>query len=416
MKLTTHPLLRLQTRRFPQSRENQFGDVEPPPKSSPALRPALREKAVSPPYRVIIAGGITGGHLFPGIAIAEAFKTRDAQTSVLFVSVGNVLERSALSRSGFDSRWIRVEALKGRGLWKKLRSLLKLPSAIVQAIGILKHFQPDIVIGMGGYSSGPVVLAAWLTGIPIVLHEQNKIPGMTNRQLARFARRVYVSFDGTQLTTRPEKVRLTGNPIRNAFTSETEDADGLINGSAAENRFTVLVVGGSQGSHSINMAMIEALGKLKTPDRFYFIHQTGRADEGMVAGSYIRHGLKALVKPFFHRMAVLYRHADLVICRAGATTIAEVTAVGKPVLFIPYPYAADNHQTLNARAMADSGAADVLLEKRLSGQALANYIESLADEPERLERMAALSKAQGRPDAADRIVGDCYELLSEVTK
>jgi UDP-N-acetylglucosamine--N-acetylmuramyl-(pentapeptide) pyrophosphoryl-undecaprenol N-acetylglucosamine transferase len=280
----------------------------------------------SRPLRVVIAGGGTGGHLFPGLAIAQEFMTRNEHNSVLFVSTGNPLERSVLNETDFRLETITAEGIKGRGLWNQAKSALKIPRGIVESVRILKNYQPDLTVGLGSYSAGPVVVSAWLMRTKIVLHEQNILPGITNRILARFADRIYVS----------QKIRLTGNPVRKELLNHHNGNSNDV--TADSTSFCVLIIGGSQGAHRINMTVVDALSHL----------QTGAADEQTVSAAYQRLGIAARVQSFFRHMAPLYKQADLIICRAGATTVAEVTALGKAVVFIPFPFAADNHQALNA--------------------------------------------------------------------
>ncbi len=372
------------------------------------------KKEVVSPFNILIAGGGTGGHLFPGIAIAEALMERDQNNRLLFVNTGNRFERSVLQLKGFDLETITAEGIKGRGLWMKLKSASKLPKGIFESIRILKRFKPDLVIGMGGYSSGPVALAAWLMGIKIALHEQNLKPGITNRILFYLADRIYVSFFSTSKRLNTAKVIMTGNPVRRAILEASavpEKMDGHAV-STGRKTFTVLVLGGSQGAHSINMAVIDTLKHLNPESNYHFIHQTGSADETMVTDSYMRCGIPATVRAFFHDMADLYRKADLIICRAGATTVAEVTSIGKGVIFIPYPFAADNHQVMNAKELVDQAAAEMIQEKDLSGELLASRIETLASHPEQLKNMMEKSKLFGRPKAAEEIINDCYNLLT----
>jgi len=358
--------------------------------------------------RVVIAGGGTGGHLFPGLAIAQEFMMRNALNTVLFVSTGNPLERSVLKESDFRLETITVEGIKGRGLWNQARSALKIPRGIIESIRILKAYQPDLTVGLGSYSSGPVVVGAWLLRIRIVLQEQNILPGITNRILARFADRIYVSFDDTRARFDPKKIRLTGNPVRKELLEVQEGGKAV---EAGTQSFCLLIIGGSQGAHSINTTIVEALGYLTRKDNLYFIHQTGTADEKMVTEAYQRQGIAARVQAFFRQMAPLYKQADLIICRAGATTVAEVTAMGKAVIFIPFPFAADNHQALNADTLASRGAAEMILERDLKAGDLAQKIEYFASHPEALATMAARAGRLGHPEAARAIVDDCYSLL-----
>lgn len=374
---------------------------------------AGREKVVYPPIRVLFAGGGTGGHLFPAIAIAESFVYRNPETQILFVSTGNDFERSVLRKNGFTGRWIAAEGIKGRGILQKLKAVSKLPWGILASMRILKEFCPDLVIGVGSYSSGPVVLAAYLSRTPVVLHEQNTVPGITNRFLARFSKKFFISFAETRVPIDNARIRLTGNPVRRSLLADSLSLPKTEMPSAEKERFTVLILGGSQGAHSINMAVIEALGHLAGITDLRFIHQTGTTDEEMVRYAYMRHGCKAEVSAFFNNMGEPYRKADLVICRAGATTVAELTALGKCAVYIPYPFAADNHQAVNAEALKNAGAAEMILEAELDGVMLAKTIERFERDRQKLARMAERSKALGQPRAADAIVDECYQLFME---
>jgi len=357
------------------------------------------------PLRVLIAGGGTGGHLFPGIAVAQAFQERCPRTKVLFVSRGNDFERTALERAGFPLATIAVEGFKGRGLWNQLRVLAGLPRALAQSAGVLWRFRPHLVIGLGSYSAGPVALAARTARIPIALCEQNALPGITNRLLSRLAGRIFISFERTAGGFDPQKVVWTGNPLRREILAAGRSPK------PAAGPFTVLVLGGSQGAHRLNTAVIEALGHLRGLERFAFIHQTGAADEAMVAAAYGAAGATTCVQAFFHDMADRYRAADLVVCRAGASTVAEITAIGKAALYVPFPFAADDHQRLNAEQMVAAGAAESIAEARLTGELLAERILYYAARPELVGRMEAESARLGKPDAAARIVDECCRLV-----
>ena len=355
---------------------------------------------------IVIAGGGTGGHLFPGLAIAQEFMKRNPSNRVVFVSTGNTLERSILSKTDFKLETITAEGIKGRGLWNQIKSAVKIPRGIMEAIRILKNVSPDLTVGLGSYSAGPVVVGARLMGIKIVLHEQNILPGITNRILSRFADRIYVSFKDTESRFDPRKTRLTGNPVRNELLNNQPD-DHV----ADSKPFCVLIIGGSQGAHRINLTVMEALRHLTQKESLHFVHQTGTADEQMVKEAYQRLQIPAQVQAFFREMAPVYRQADLIICRAGATTVAEVTALGKAVIFIPFPFAADDHQRLNADTMARVGAAELILEKDLDAGVLAGKIEYNATHPEALQSMSTKAAQLGHPDAAKAIVDDCYRLL-----
>jgi UDP-N-acetylglucosamine--N-acetylmuramyl-(pentapeptide) pyrophosphoryl-undecaprenol N-acetylglucosamine transferase len=361
--------------------------------------------------KLVIAGGGTGGHLFPGIAIAQEFMSTDPQNTVLFVSTGNDFEKSVLSHAGFRLQAITAGGIKGLGRWRQIKSMIRIPKGIMGSMRILKNYKPDLVLGVGSYAAGPVVMAAWLMGKKIVLHEQNILPGITNRLLSRFADRIYVSFKDTGTKFDPKKVKVTGNPVRkDILVCLKEDPKGV---SGHVHPFTVVIIGGSQGAHGINMAVIDALKHLRGKDRYCFVHQTGSADEKDVKAAYKKHGFSSTVQSFFQDMGRLYQQADLIICRAGATTVAEVTALGKSVIFIPFPFAADNHQVLNARSLAQSGAAEMILQKDLSGTLLAQKIEYYASNSEALGQMASRARDFGRPHAARDIVEDIYALMSD---
>ncbi|MGA9536878.1 MAG: undecaprenyldiphospho-muramoylpentapeptide beta-N-acetylglucosaminyltransferase [Desulfobacterales bacterium] len=363
--------------------------------------------------RLLIAGGGTGGHLFPGIAIAREFMARNAQNVVLFVSTGNPFERKTLSRTGFALETVSVAGIKGHGIWQKLKSLALIPLGIVQSGGIIRNFKPDLVLGVGSYAAGPVVLTAWMTGIPVVLHEQNILPGITNRALARFARRIYVSFENTAGRFDTAKVRLTGNPVRREILQPPAAEDRKDEGRPEQAPvLNILVAGGSQGAHAINMAVVAALRLIRQKERLKVVHQTGTADEDHVREAYATQGINAVVSAFFDDMDSRYRQADLIICRAGATTVAEITAVGKAALFIPFPFAADDHQRLNAEALTAQGAAEMIEEKHLTAADLAERIDRFASDRTALDCMADQARKLGRPEAARLIVDDCYTFIT----
>lgn len=364
------------------------------------------------PVRIMIAGGGTGGHLFPGIAIADEFKRTDPDNRICFVGTGRPFEQTALKKAGYPHHRITAMGLKRVGLRKGLIALLKIPQGLLESIRVIRSYRPDLVIGVGGYSAGPVLMGAYLSGIPTVLHEQNSIPGITNQSLAPFVRRIYVSFPGTKFQSGNHKIRVTGNPVRKDFLSKSAP-------NLDPKNFTILIIGGSQGAHAINMTMIEAVpllaetGKQDLVNPFHIIHQTGEADLPAVRKAYGNGGISSDVSPFFHDMASWYIRADLIIARSGATTIAEVTAAGKPAIFIPFPFAADNHQVYNAKGLVDTKAAEMILQDRLTPERLFEKIIHLKNHPEALQRMAARSKSRGRPDAAQQIVWDCYRIIRQ---
>jgi UDP-N-acetylglucosamine--N-acetylmuramyl-(pentapeptide) pyrophosphoryl-undecaprenol N-acetylglucosamine transferase len=282
--------------------------------------------------------------------------------------------------------------------------LTRIPKGFLQALGIIWHFDPQIVVGVGGYASGPVVLAAKLLGKKAVIHEQNMIPGLTNKILARFADRICVSFPHTQRLFNSAKVVMTGNPVRSSVLATKEQ-------SRETETFRVLIVGGSQGANAINRRVVEALDYMKDPGKMAFIHQTGKKDAAWVRKAYQERGLKATVEAFIDDMAGAYRSANLVICRAGATTVAELTALGKPAVLIPYPFAANDHQERNARFVENSGGAEMVLEKDLDAKTLAFKLEAYAGNPKTLRDMSVRAAALGRPEAAQLVIQACRELL-----
>lgn len=368
-----------------------------------------RPNDVEPGFRLVIAGGGTGGHLFPGIALAQAFADRDARNRVLFINAGRSLEKRVLSRLGWPSRTIAIEGIKGRGRWRQLIAASKIPKAIWQSARILKQFKAHAVLGVGGYSAGPVVFAARRLGIATALHEQNQLPGATNRILGRMVDRVYLSFAQSRDCFAGAAIKVTGNPVRDEIVALAGDSRTV--DPTAGGRLDVLVIGGSQGARAINMAMTQALPRFNRQVRV--VHQTGEQDFDRVKQAYAAAGIAAVVQPFFNDMAARYRQADLIVCRAGATTVAEITVIGRAALFIPFPYAADDHQTRNAQALVDAGAAMMIAESDLSPEDLAAVIDGLAGDPKRLATMEANARALGRPNAAQEIVDDVYELIRE---
>ncbi len=356
--------------------------------------------------RMMIAGGGTGGHLFPGIAIAEEFLRRYPENRVLFVGTERGLEKKILSGLGFALRTLNVEGLKGRGPVRILASLLKIPGSLFASFRILRTFQPSIVVGVGGYASGPAVLAARLMGIPTAIAEQNAFPGLTNRILGRFVGRIFVTFAASASWFPADRTRVTGNPIRAAFLEDRQ------NNGERDPRFTLLIFGGSQGAHAINRAVMDALNFLQPlKDRIRFIHQTGEKDREAVARAYREREFTAEVCPFITEMAAAYRAADLLLCRAGATSIAEITGGGKAAILIPFPFAVNDHQTKNAKLLEQAGAAELIPEKELDGSRLGALIEKLYHQPEVIRKMEKAAAALGNIRAAAAIVDACLGLI-----
>jgi UDP-N-acetylglucosamine--N-acetylmuramyl-(pentapeptide) pyrophosphoryl-undecaprenol N-acetylglucosamine transferase len=370
-----------------------------------------REDSNLKKLRIVMAGGGTGGHLFPAIAIAESFLEKNPRNTVLFVSTGRAFEKTVLAGLGFRLECITAEGIKGKGIRHQLRALSRLPKGVMEALKILRKFDPDLVVGVGSYASGPLILAAWILRIPIVLHEQNIQPGITNRILFPLAARVHVSFPNTRFRTQSPKIRFSGNPIRkNIQECAVRSISPEPVAGTCRRPFTVGIIGGSQGAHAINLAVIQALPLLKKRG-CHFIHQTGQQDLQAVQDAYRDHGISSVVQPFFQDMTACYQQTDLMICRSGATTVAEITAIGKPAILIPFPYASDNHQELNARRLVQSQAAEMILESDLTGSALAERILALASNPAMLDQMGFRARQLGNPFAARTITDDCYALI-----
>jgi len=358
--------------------------------------------------RAVIAGGGTGGHLFPGIAIAEAFLKRDPANEVLFIGTERGIEKRVLSQIGYQLSTLNVEGIKGRGLKKAPGAFLKIPLSLGQSYRILHDFSPQVVIGVGGYASGPAVLMAFLMGIPTAIAEQNALPGLTNRILGRFVKRVFLSFPDKGHWFSSWKCLVTGNPVRSSF----RDAVRQQAEKKRTDRFTLLIFGGSQGAHVVNMAVLEALDDLQDiKDELMFIHQTGNNDYQQVLEAYGTHGLAADVRPFIMDMPAVYKQADLLICRAGATSLAEITATGKASILIPFARAVDDHQTRNAEVLVDAGAAKMIAEADLTGKTLADVIRQLYREPHLVSTMEQNAMKLGNWRAAEDIVDACIALL-----
>lgn len=358
-----------------------------------------------PSTHLLIAGGGTGGHLFPGVAVADEWCRRFGPGRVLFVGTGRPFERDVLDRAGYPHHSITASGVKGLGWRRKCKAMAAVPIGIMQSMEIIRRWQPGAVVAVGGYSSGPVALAAWLLRVPVVLHEQNTIAGITNRLLAPLARRVYVSFPRTRISAAPEKMRHTGNPVRRGFTpSQWQPFD-------PNQAFTVLVIGGSQGARGINQAVADMLRELPEPRMYRFIHQTGAADEERIRQAYDQAGVCGNVAAFFHDMPRFYKEADILVCRAGATTIAELTAVGCAAILVPFPWAADNHQVVNAAALVTAGAAEMIEERELDAKRLAGRLHMYRSQPEALMRLRTNAARLGRPAAASAIVDDMLSVI-----
>jgi UDP-N-acetylglucosamine--N-acetylmuramyl-(pentapeptide) pyrophosphoryl-undecaprenol N-acetylglucosamine transferase len=352
--------------------------------------------------RVVIAGGGTGGHLYPGIAVARELRRRAPRVAITFAGTARGIETSVVPREGFELDVLRSAGLKGMSAAALARGVALLPLSAGDAWRILSRRRPQIVIGVGGYSSGPVVLMAALRRIPTLLLEQNAVPGFTNRRLAPVVGAAAVTYEST-LAYFGRRGFVTGNPVRPEFFDPTD--------APAGGPPRILIFGGSQGAHAINMAMVAAAPRLAAhPGGLAITHQTGARDLDDVRNAYRAAGLEARVEPFLFAMDREMKAADLVVCRAGATTLAELTAAGRASVLVPLPTAADDHQRKNAEVLAAAGAALLVPQSTLAGDALTAAILDLADAPDRRAAMAEAARKLARPDAARAIVDRALEL------
>jgi len=358
--------------------------------------------------RLMLTGGGTGGHLFPAVATAQRLLARTPESRVLFVGTRRKLDKKHLERYGFSVSTVHSLGLKGKKIVPLLKALALLPVTFCEACYHILKFHPDVVCGVGGYVTGPVVAAAWLMRKPTVIHEQNSVPGLANRKLGRIVDRVCLSLPDNQSCFPADKTTLTGNPVR------TQILDAGIKPASSGRPVTMLVLGGSQGARAINEMIVdiftsgdEDLKEIK------IIHQTGSADEDMVKNAYMKSNVSADVSAFFDDMSAVYKRADFVVSRAGATTLAELAVLGKPAILIPYPYAADNHQEKNAQRFVDQGGARLFLQGQLSAEELGKEIRTISSDQQSLQSMSQNMSKLAMPDAADRIVDICLEMAEK---
>ncbi len=352
---------------------------------------------------VLIAAGGTGGHIYPGIAVAKEIAGRNSESNVLFVGTARGLETKIVPENGFELALINSAGLKNVGLLEKLKGLLILPKSFLEARALIKNFQPDVVVGAGGYVSGAVLLMASLMRVPTLVMDSNALPGFTNRRLAPFVTKAALTFEEA-VKFFGKKGVVTGNPVRREFFDIQPKERG--------EKINLLIFGGSQGARVINNTMIDALRYLQNyKNRLQITHQTGESDFEKMRELYDRSDFQnADVRLFISNMFYEFEKADLVICRAGATTCAELGAAGKASIMIPLPTAADDHQRRNAEAFQNAGAAEMLLQADLSGENLAKKIVELIESPEAIERMEEAAKKLGRKDAAEATVDLIEEL------
>lgn len=359
--------------------------------------------------KILFAGGGTGGHLYSGIAVAREAERLAPGTEIVFVGTEKGIEAKVLPKEGYRLVFMKVSGIKGRGLLGAITGALKVPGALASSLSMLRREKPGAVVGIGGYASGPTVMAAAVAGYPTAIVEQNVIPGFTNKLLARAVRRIYAPMDEAvaRFPAGRSKIKVTGNPIRRAVVDEALAKAAAPAAGAALN---LLVFGGSLGAKRINQAMVDALPLLReVRGGIHVVHQTGEKDFEATSAAYAKAGLSADVRPYLHDMGAQYAKADVVLCRAGASTISELLAIGKPAVLVPYPHAIYNHQELNARALEARGAARWIADADLTGERLAAAIASLANDPAARSSLSASARALGKPDAATEIA---TEILS----
>jgi UDP-N-acetylglucosamine--N-acetylmuramyl-(pentapeptide) pyrophosphoryl-undecaprenol N-acetylglucosamine transferase len=358
--------------------------------------------------RLLIAGGGTGGHLFPGVALAEELRAREPDAAVRFVGTARGIEARVLPELGWDLVLIEVSGLKTVGALGALRGLFRLPRALWQSRRVVVEFRPDVVVGVGGYASGPVVLMARLMGIRTGILEQNSIAGFTNKLLGKVVHAVFLHFAETRKFFRAGKILMTGNPIRRDIRLALEAGSPA---APARSGFRVFAFGGSQGAQALNEIVADAMAILARRGLAVdIVHQSGPQHLDKTQERYAAAGMKADVRAFIKDMAAEYGRADLVIARAGATTVAELGVVGRPAILVPYPFAADNHQEVNAREMAEAGAALMFKQSELTPEKLADVVADLASHPETLAKMGSAMKVLGKPRAAADILDWCANI------
>ena len=355
--------------------------------------------------RVIIAGGKTGGHLFPGIAVAQALKEKDPATKILFVGTNAPFETQTLTRYGFAHKSIISRPIKGKNIFAKAWSAGLVGISLLQALVIIIGFRANFILGVGGFSSFALVLAGRILFRETAIHEQNAFPGMTNRMLSKIARTRFISFQETKGMPENDTTFLVGNPVRRPLNTPPKDIktdDSVLNRINADD-FLILVTGGSQGAASINGAFTDAVAMMKDSSQLFIIHQTGKNAEADIQRFYDAGDIRHKAAAFFYDMPAIQDRADLVISRAGAGTVSELCIKGKPAILVPYPHAADDHQTANAQFIADQGACIMIADKDLTGQTLFKAIEDLQHNTKKRSEMADTMKTLAMPHGADLI-------------
>ena len=362
--------------------------------------------------KVLIAGGGTGGHIYPGIAVAEELKRLAPDTQILFVGGDRGLEGRVVPEAGFELATIPARGLPRRAWWKVPGALLQNTGAFMKAMGIVNSYKPDVVLGTGGYVSAPVVVAGWVAKKPVLLQEQNAVPGLTNRMLARIADEVHVAFTESRTWfARKDRLKLSGNPVRRMILSG-DRRQALARFGLNEQAATVFVFGGSRGARRINEATLDAMARLRGGLNAQFILQTGKEDFAWAKERAEKEQLPVTVVPYLTHIHEAYAAADLVVCRAGAMTLAEIAACGVPAILVPYPFAAYDHQVTNAQNLAERGGAVMILDSDLTGERLATEVQRLVKDRPTLIKMSSNARRFARPDAAERIARSLLDWAS----
>ena len=360
--------------------------------------------------RIVIAGGGTGGHVYPGIAVADALKRRRPDVEIVFVGTRRGVESRIVPRHGYELRTIPARGLLGSGLFGKITGLAVLAAGFVRSYLILRRLKPGAVLATGGFVSAPAGLAARVLGIPLVVQEQNSVPGATNRLLANFAAEVHLNFAAARMhLRRKDNLRLTGNPLRSTVGSGNRILS-LEHFGLDPNRRTVFVFGGSRGAATINVATAEAARELDSRSDVQFIIQTGKPDYQEMREKLSGLKLPLAVRPYLMQIEEAYAAADLIVCRSGAMTLSEVVVCGLPSVLIPYPHAAQDHQVKNAQEMVEAGAAEMILDGELTGAKLARVIVSLLQNPRRLREMSSNAFRMARFDASEKLASSLERL------
>lgn len=353
--------------------------------------------------RVLIMAGGTGGHVFPALAVAEELRSRSVD--IEWIGTERGIESRLVPAAVFKLNLIPIKGLRGNGLLGWLVAPFRILRAVLESRKVIKRFQPDVVIGLGGFASGPGGLAAWLSGKPLLIHEQNAIAGLTNRLLAKIAKQVLQGFENS--FSQSAKTKWVGNPVRTQIENLPEPQDRY--SARTLSPFKLLVLGGSLGAKSLNQVVPQALALLKTEHQVEVIHQCGEKHLADCQQAYQQAGVTGTVTQFIEDMAEAYAEADLVICRAGALTVAEVAAAGVAAIFVPYPFAVDDHQTHNAQALKEAGAAMLIQDSLLNADGLAATLKSLLENRQQLENMAIQARSLAKPGTAAQIADICLE-------